>query len=152
MVIRPARASDLTGLVALAGRLHRESAYRELDYREEKVAGYVALVLDCPARYCLHVAEHDERLVGFLAGYLEAYVFGHETVAHDTAFFVEPAQRGSFTAKRLIGAFVEWAHAHGAREVCLGVSSGIAPERVGRFYERLGFHPAGAIYKQRVGE
>lgn len=149
MVTRLARASDLAELVALAGRLHHESAYRELDYRQEKVAGYVALVLDCPDRYCIHVAEHDGRLVGFLAGYLEAYVFGHELVAHDTAFFVDPAHRGSFAAKRLISAFVEWARTHGAREICLGVSSGIAPERVGGFYERLGFHRAGAIYKRR---
>jgi GNAT superfamily N-acetyltransferase len=149
-MIRPARQDDLPQLLELGRRMHQESVYRDFEFCERRLTSYLAMVLDTPGRYCLHVAEREGRIVGFLAGYLEPFLFGRETVAHDTAFFVDRSQRGTTTAKRLIDAFRGWARERGARELCLGVSSGIEPERVGAFYERLGLSRAGAIYKQRL--
>lgn len=149
-MIRSARSEDIPSLLQLGRRMHAESSYRDLVFSERHLSGYLAMVLDTPSRYCILVAEDSERLTGFLAGYLEPFIFGPEMVAHDTAFFVEPAKRGSTTAKRLIETFRAWARSHGARELCLGISSGISTDRIGRFYERLGLSRTGHIYKQRL--
>lgn len=149
-MIRAARSEDIPAFVELARAMHADSSYRDFAFSEQHLTGYLAMALDTPSRYCILVAEQGDRLVGFFAGYLESFVFGPETVAYDTAFFVAPEHRGTTTAKRLIEAFRTWAIAHGAREIGLGISTGIDIERVGGFYERLGWSRSGVIYKQRL--
>lgn len=149
-MIRGARLNDIPAFVELARAMHASSVYRDFVFSEQHLAGYLAMALDAPSRYCILVAEHDHRLVGFLAGYLESFVFGPETIAYDTAFYVAPEHRGTTTAKRLIAAFRAWAIDRGAREIGLGISTGIDDDRVGGFYERLGWSRSGVIYKQRL--
>ena len=150
MHVGPAHPLDTDAVMALCEQLHQESVYRSLPFDRRKVADYISRVTLDPANRCLFVARIAGHARGMLAGYLDEYVFCDGRVAYDTVFYVEKRQRGSLMAKLLITAFRDWAADRGAREVCLGVSSGINNDRVGRFYESLGFTCVGALYKQRL--
>lgn len=148
--IRSANIEDVDWLVELGAQMHAESAYGFLPYDQEKVRRMITSYIDDPSTYCVLAAEHEQSIVGMLCGYLIDYFFCEEIVASDVAIYVDSGFRGSSAAPRLIRAFREWAVARGAREVCLGVSTGFEVERTGAFYERLGFTRVGGIYKQRL--
>lgn len=150
MHIRSARSEDAATILEMGERLHQEGAYRFLPFDREKVRRWIEGYLTLHERRCLFVAERSGVLAGMLGGYLDDYFFCDELVAHDAFVFVERERRGSVAAVRLIRAFREWATARHARELCLGISSGVNTERVGRFYERMGLTRVGAIYKQRL--
>lgn len=150
MLVRPAGLDDVDTLVSLGQRMHAEGAYGFLPYDQAKVrrrvTGYVTERVDA----CLLVAEHAGTLTGMLGGYLEEYFFCDERVASDVFVYVDPPYRGTTAAVKLVDAFCAWAAAHGAREVCLGISSGVRTPQVEKFYEKLGFVRAGSIYKRRA--
>lgn len=150
MDIRAATPGDCAEIIEMGERMHREGAYRFLPFDRDKVRLRLEEYLEHPGRHCLFVAEHRGALIGMLGGYLDDYVFCDELVAYDTVVFVEGRHRGSAAALRLVRAFRGWAIARGAREICLGISSGVNTDRVGKFYERLGLARVGAIYKQRL--
>lgn len=151
MTIRPPRESDVEAIVAMGERMHRESAYGFLPYDSGKVARLVRAFVHEPEVYGGFVAE-DAALLGMIGGYVSDYFFCDEKVVSDMIFFVERPYRGGSAAARLIRAFTDWAIERGAREMCLGISTGIHTEKTGRFYEHLGFSPAGALYKRRLDQ
>jgi GNAT superfamily N-acetyltransferase len=85
-----------------------------------------------------------------VAGFLSDYFFCNETIASDNLLFVDRQHRGTLAAVRLLRAFRKWAAARGARELCLGISTVVDAERIGKLYERMGLSRVGAIYKQRL--
>jgi GNAT superfamily N-acetyltransferase len=150
MLIRPANVEDIDKLTELGARMHAESAYAFLAYDAEKVRRTIASYIDDPETYCVLAAQQEQSIVGMLGAYLIDYFFCDEKLACDVVVYVDAGFRGSSAATRLIRAFREWAAARGAREICLGISTGIDVERTGAFYERLGFAGAGGVYKQRL--
>lgn len=150
--VRPAARGDVDALVAMGARMHAETAYSFLPYDAEKVRQFVLAQIAETEAYCLFVADEDGAPIGMLGGYVSDYFFCDEKIACDTVVYVERSRRGTLAAARLIRAFREWASVRGAREICLGVSSGRDTERTGRFYERLGLHSVGGVYKQRLVE
>lgn len=148
MRIRPAKRNDAQALVEMGFQMHQESAYAFLPYDRDKVHRLIIDHLDHPEDCFLHIAEVDGRPAGLLMGMLSDYFFCGESIASDEAFFVEPEHRGTSAAVRLLRAFRQWAKARGAAELCLGVSTRVAADRTGRFYERMGLTQVGAIYKQ----
>jgi GNAT superfamily N-acetyltransferase len=143
---RPATADDLPELLALGRRFHAESVYHRLPFDEDRVARRIADYLESNVR-CLFVATHEGRLVGMLGGFLDRYFFCDARLAYDAFFYVAPPHRNGRLAAALVERLRGWSVRAGARELCLGVSSGIADERVGRYYEHLGLHRAGALYR-----
>jgi len=148
--VRRAQAPDTAAIIMLGEHFHQESFYSHLPYDGQRVADYISYVINNPANYCLYVADMQDQIIGVIGGYLDHYLFCDERVAYDTVFYVEKQNRGSLAAKLLVNAFREWAMEHHACEICLGISSGINTERVGKFYERLGFTCVGSIYKLRL--
>lgn len=145
--VRPATASDMDSLARLGAQMHQETSYRNIPYNERNVAEYISFVIANPNSHCLLVAEENGNVIGFIGGYLDRYIFSDECMAFDTVFYVDQSRRGTWAAKLLIDEFVNWARKRNVWEICLGTSSGINTERVGRFYERLGFTCVGSIYK-----
>jgi GNAT superfamily N-acetyltransferase len=150
MIVRPATEEDIGELVEMGRRMHEEGAYAFLPYEAEKVRRLITGLVERPDCSCALVAEHDHGLAGMLGGYLTDYFFCDAKVACDLVLFVERDYRGSSAAARLIQGFREWARARGARELCLGISTNINTEAIGRFYRSLGFTQVGGIYKQRL--
>jgi GNAT superfamily N-acetyltransferase len=152
LLVRPAAHGDVGAIVAMGARMHAESAYSFLPYDAEKVRRCVLEHIAHPETLCAFVAVDGGAPVGMMGGYISEYFFCGEKIASDMVVYVEPGRRGTLAAARLIGAFREWAAARGAREICLGISTGREPARTGRFYERLGLRPVGGVYKQRLEE
>jgi GNAT superfamily N-acetyltransferase len=152
MIIRAAQDKDSDEIIELGLRMHKESAYAFLPFECEKLRRLIASYLSDFESQCGLVAEENDVIVGMLGGYLTDYFFCNEKMACDMILYVVQEYRGSSAAARLIRAFRLWAVEHGAREMCLGISSNINTERTGRFYERMGFTHCGGVYKQRLGE
>jgi GNAT superfamily N-acetyltransferase len=144
--IRPATARDLPELLALGRRFHAESVYHSLPFDEPRVARRIGDYLESSVR-CLFVATHEDRLVGMLGGFLDRYFFCDAKLAYDAFFYIVPPHRDGRLAAALVERLRAWAEAAGAHELCFGVSSGINDQRVGRYYEHLGFQRAGALYR-----
>jgi hypothetical protein len=80
-------------------------------------------------------------------------------VADDIFMWVEPKYRSYANVRRLVGAFVEWAEARGAKLIRASHSGGSFPKgsKEAQLYDllltRLGFKEVGSIYHySRYGE
>lgn len=150
MILRSPKYEDVGQLIEMGARMHAESAYAFLPYDREKVRRLIVSCIEDPETQCGLVAEEGHVLVGMIAGYLTDYFFCDEKIACDMLLFIDQRYRGGFTAVRLIRGFEQWAVAHDARELCLGVSTNINIESTGKFYERMGFTHVGGVYKRRL--
>jgi len=150
MVIRPPGSADVDAIVDMGERMHRESVYAFLPYNREKVQRLFRAFVDHPETWGGFVAEDDGKIVGMIGGYLTDYFFCDEKLASDMILFLDQPYRGGLTSGRLIRAFEQWAIERGARELCLGISTGINIDSIGRFYEHMGMTRVGAVYKRRL--
>ena len=152
MIVRSAHFEDTERLLEMGKKMHDEGAYAFLPFDSEKVRELMIRIMSEPANWCGLVAESDGTLAGMLGGYLTDYFFCREKLACDLLLYVEPKWRRSSAATRLIRGFEDWAAARGARELCLGVSTGVQTDSTERFYCKLGFTRVGGIYKLRLAE
>ena len=130
--------------------MHAEGAYAFLPFENERAHALFDAYTGDPETACLWIGEVNKELTGLLAGRIDEYMFCYEVLAHDTLFYVTQRHRGSGVAQALISGFRDWARQRGARELCLSISTDIQSRRIGRLYERLGFHFVGGNYKQRL--
>lgn len=150
MIVRPYAREDWPAVFRLARMMHDESpAYRVVSFAPEALEqleqGIFAGQLVC------FVAEGSDGVVGFFLGGLTPYFFSKETFAYDLALYVDPEYRGaSGAALRLVVAFREWARLSNARELRIGVTTGITHEKYGSFMQKLGLHPIGEMYAQNL--
>ena len=61
-------------------------------------------------------------------------------------FYVRPDHRGGMAAVKLLHAFRRWSHAHGADQIYVHVTSGVAVARTDKMLRRLGFKQTGGNY------
>lgn len=142
--IRRATADDLPTLLAMASAMHAESPrYRDIEFAEDKLRELIQQLHDYPVSCILLVAESAGGIVGMLWGYLVEYFFSRELMATDQLLYVSPEHRRGRTARRLVKAFEQWGAERGARNIQLGVSSGINNDGCAHFYERMGYHVTG---------
>ncbi len=100
---------------------------------------------------CCFVYEVEgEGIVGAVIGAIVPYFFGNDLIACDDAIYVKEKFRNFYAARKLINKFSEWGKSKGAKEICLGLSSGLATDRTKKLYEYLGFESHGYILKKRV--
>lgn len=149
MIIRPATREDLPAMIALGAVMHAESAYAAFHFDTSKLCDLGLEYLANPERCSVLVCEDAHgRLLGMHAGYISEYYFGRDLIASDLLLFVDPCKRGSLAAALLVRSFEEWAFAKGAKEVCPGSSTMVAPERTAKLYERLGYTVVGNLFKK----
>jgi len=93
----------------------------------------------------LTVVAYDEEPVGIFMGYTYNHpIFTGDTLSGDLLVYVIPKYRGSMVATRFIKKYVKWAEEKGVRYIQLGQATGIGNiERIGKFYENLGFKTVG---------
>lgn len=96
------------------------------------------------------LAVEDGQIIGYLWAASHCLApWSPVRVASDYLFYVVPKHRGSRAAIRLILAYKEWAKEVECAEVRLSVASGINTERVGRFYQMLGFSLYAGVYNHK---
>lgn len=150
MKIGPATVDDIPELVRLSYLMHGGSAYSKFNFDLDKIASNFAFWVSSPDYFVVTAKDEDGMIVGGYCGYVTEYFFGKDLIACDLGLFVEPSRRGGMTAIRLIKAFEDWAKSKGAKEVCPGTTTMVAPERTSRLYERLGYLVVGSIFKKEV--
>ena len=147
-MIRAGTSADIPRLVELGAMLHGSSVFRAIKYDPAKVAA----TLDGLVRGAgvLFVAEREGMVIGGLAGGITEYWFSREKVGFDYSFFIEPSERNGFTAMKLIRAMEIWCKGQGARELQMGITTGINVDNTSKFYELVGFQNAGPIFKKEL--
>lgn len=150
MKIERASVEDVPELVRLSSLMHAESSYSKFNFDLNKISNNFYFWVSSP-EYFVAVAKDDcGSIVGGYCGYVTEYFFGKDLIACDLGLFVEPSRRGGMTAVKLIKAFEDWAQSKGAKEVCPGTTTMVAPERTSRLYEHLGYSVVGSIFKKEV--
>ena len=142
--------ADRGQLLGLLRRMQEESRYAFLPFDAARVESELDLYMRETQRRCALAAVRGDTVIGALAGYVTEYAFCSELVASDQILYVVPRSRGTLAAVRLIEAFRRWARDRGAREIVLGIMTGVDTRRTGELFERLGFEFAGGNFVQRL--
>ena len=128
---------DVRTLVVLACMMMQESPrYQKYTYSPDKATLVAQILIE---KAFMWVAEINDEIVGFFAGSIDEQVLSRDTYSFDIGIYILPQHRGSRAFMRLVKAFETWSLTKGVKEICIGVSSEIAPDCVVRMYERLGY-------------
>lgn len=148
MNIAPPSLLDVPPLVELGHVCHLESRFARLPYDAERVTQRFTHMIDKPLSTTFFVAaRHTSGQVhGLMIGSIDEYFFCRERVASSIFLLVDPQHRGGLAAIKMVMAFRTWAHTRAAAEVYIGVASGVAMQRTGRFLSKVGLQLSGGNY------
>lgn len=144
--IRSATADDLDEIIRLGERLRLSAPVWFPACEREYFRLRLDVMLSDPQNYCCFVAQNGSKLVGLLNGLITSYEWSAFRLAAQRVFYVEPGFRSLALARGLLSAYVSWAERLGVTRVLVGLGNGLNPEKVDRFYRRMGFHPIGGQY------
>lgn len=147
-MIRPATHEDIPRLVELGAIMHSTTNYNHLVYMPEKTGAFLGTLIN--GEGVMFVAEVGGLLVGGLAGGLTEQWFNSDLIAFDYCLFVEPGRRQGLIAVKLVLAFQEWARLQGAKQIHMGVTTGVNVSNTARLYARLGFKYDGPLMKMEI--
>lgn len=151
MKIRFATLDDVAAGVECGRQMHAITRFAAYDFNAERVAQNLRAVIEAgqndKGTHCFLVAEDSKgRFAGGLIGCVERHFFSDQIVASVIHYDVLPEKRMSGAGLKLLTAFRTWAENRGAFELSVGVSSGIALDKMDRFLRRLGFQQTGGNY------
>lgn len=144
-MIRPATHNDVKFMVFLGKLMHEESRFNVLTYNVKKVEAFIRHLID--NNQFVMVAEKDGEIIGGFIGAVMPHYASDDLVAYDFALFLHPDHRGGMAGVKLVKAYRDWALAHGARMISMGVNTGIHAEQTGKMFERIGFELIGYVYE-----
>ncbi|QXG34033.1 GNAT family N-acetyltransferase [Pseudomonas viridiflava] len=147
-MIRPATHEDTPALVELGALLHQISSYSSMAYNPAKAAQFLDALID--GLGVVFVAVVDGEVVGGFAGAVTEQWFSDDLIAYDYSFFVDPARRQGLLSRKLALAFQEWARIKGAKQLHMGVGTGLHVEATTRFYESLGLKHFGPLMMKEL--
>lgn len=150
MKIREMEAEDVHACIKLGELMHHESVYRHNDWDEKKLWALWNQHVQDPGVFCLLVAENEGEIIGAFVGFKFPHFFGNDICSSDLILFVKEEHRGGTAAPRLIKAYEKWARENGVKEIQIGVSTGVHPERTAKLFEKLGFGDRAIYYRKRV--
>src|SRR5208282_1754616 len=143
MTVRRATQADTPAILSMMHAMHVDGSFADVPISEEAcletlrgLTGDNGIIL---------VAEGEHGLYGFLLAQCFPYFFSRAKMVADLAVWLNKDHRGGITAVRMLSALSQWAALVGAREIYLGVSHNVDPERVGALYERSGYTRLGGI-------
>ena len=145
-MIRKATTSDLPSLITLGERMRLESLVWYPPIEEDYLREKMEVVFSHPDKFCCFVAQNGSNIVGWLNGLVSGYAFSPVPVAVHDVFYIAPEHRSYQTARGLVRAYVEWAESLGIKRQVIRLDTALRPEKVDRFYRRMGFHPIGGQY------
>jgi len=148
-MIRPAKHSDVPRLIELGNILHATSNYSSMAYNPEKSASFLHDLINGLGGV-VFVAEVDGEVVGGMAGGITDQWFSDDLIAYDYSIFIEPTRRSGITAVRLIKTFEQWAVIRGARQLHMGIGTGINVESTVRLYESCGLKHFGPLMMKEL--
>lgn len=147
-MIRPAKHSDVPRLVELAILLHATSDYSKMAFCPEKTGRFFHELIN--GQGVIFVAEVGGIIVGGMAGAVVDQWFSNDLIAYDYSLFVEPSKRNGVLAVRLIQTFQEWAKIKGAKQIHMGIGTGVNVEGTTRLYESQGLRQIGPLLMMEI--
>jgi GNAT superfamily N-acetyltransferase len=147
-MIRPAKHSDVPRLVELATLLHATSDYSKMSFCPDKTGAFLHELINGAG--VVFVAEVGGEVVGGMAGGIVDQWFSHDLIAYDYSIFVEPSKRNGVSAIRLIQTFKEWAKIKGAKQIHMGIGTGVNVEGTTRLYESQGLRNVGPLLMMEI--
>lgn len=151
MKVRHPNPGDWKQVLELAEAMHAESWFAEFDFDPSKVQQIFETLLEKPDWLGIVAENMAGELVGFFAAAEVEHFFGRDRYACDLVHYIKPAYRGGLAARRFVKVYEAWCRIRGVREIHVGVSTGRNPERIEKFYQRLGYHsPAVGLRKKCV--
>lgn len=142
-MIRPAIHSDVPRLVELATLLHATSDYSKQAFCPMKTGEFFHSLIN--GQGVIFVAEVSGEVIGGMAGGVIDQWFSNDLIAYDYSLFVEPSRRTGIIAVRLIQTFKEWARIKGAKQLHMGIGTGLGVEGTTRLYESQGLRKIGPL-------
>lgn len=143
MQVFRAGLGSLDAILELGERFLAETAiHKEMGWNSEKVEQWVTDIIIGEKSEFWVAVEPDGEIIGFMSGRISESAFSDATMADPDVFYVLPEYRGSSAAARLATTYLAWAEPR-ADFVFFGSSTGINPETVKAFGEKLGFEPFG---------
>jgi GNAT superfamily N-acetyltransferase len=103
-----------------------------------------------PNNVFCQVVVHEEKIVGALFGHITEFLFGPDLIACDFGWYILPEYRGSRSAVKLLKNFEAWAEKNGAKEVAVGISMNVMPEKTAVLLQKLGYNHVGGNFKKAV--
>lgn len=132
-MIRPAKHSDVPRLIELGTLLHSTTSYSTMNFCPVKSAAFLHELIN--GQGVVFVAEVRGEVVGGMAGGVIDQWFSNDLIAYDYSLFVEPSKRNGVIAVRLIQTFKEWAKLKGAKQIYMGIGTGVSVEGTTRLYD-----------------
>jgi len=149
-VYEPFSVERIRDIVLLGQRMHEESAYSDMPFDIETAAQNIYTNIIQGDNGFGVIAYKDGAPVGIMAGALATHFFGPALFAYDFVWYVVPEDRGSSTAVRMLKRFEVWARSQGAKELHLGVTTGVDPEKTHSIYQRMGYTHVGNNYTLKL--
>ena len=147
-MIRPAKHSDVPRLIELGTLLHATTSYSTMSFCPDKSAVFLHELIN--GQGVVFVAEVRGEVVGGMAGAVTYQWFSNDLIAYDYSLFVEPSKRNGVIALRLIQAFKEWARLKGAKQIYMGIGTGVSVEGTTRLYESQGLRNIGPLLMMEI--
>jgi L-amino acid N-acyltransferase YncA len=142
VIVRDASDADMSAVTSIYARhvLHGLASFEEVPPSLDEMKSRRAAVLQLGLPYL--VAELDGRVVGFMLGEVRSGEFGlEEPTGWIEVLGVDPDHRGRAVGRQMALAMLEHFRQQGARSVRTLVDEGMGG--IARFFESLGFEPAG---------
>lgn len=150
-MIRKATTSDLPSLITLGERMRLESLVWYPPIEEDYLREKMEVVFSHPDKFCCFVIEDRNSIGGFLLGFETGYIFSRMKIAAHDIFYIAPEYRRYEYANGLVKAYIGWAESLGLKRQVIRLDTALRPEKVDRFYRRLGFQPIGGQYVRDHG-
>lgn len=147
-MIRPAKHSDVPRLIELGTLLHATTSYSTMNFCPDKSATFLHELIN--GQGVVFVAEVRGEVVGGMAGAVTDQWFSNDLIAYDYSLFVEPSKRNGVIAVRLIQTFKEWAKLKGAKQIYMGIGTGVSVEGTARLYESQGLRNIGPLLMMEI--
>ena len=118
--------------------------FHSLRFDAGRLTKTLAAAIESPHGFAW-VSERDGLVVGGLIAMLTPHWFSPDLTACDLALFMLPEHRGTMAPTRLLNAYAAWAHDRGAKQILLGLMTGVHVEQTQALCERLGWRRAGVV-------
>jgi len=149
-MIRPVMPKDVFQIAELAKQLHSESRYKNFKFNKKKIINNILWLMAQSLFVCFVEEKADEKISGFIAGYVDTYFFSDDYLLADRGFYVLPKYRKDKTAAKLLRAYIDAGRKLKVKEICMCETTTDDPNYLALLYKKVGFEKVGSLYKITV--
>jgi len=152
-MIRQAKISDIPRIVEMLVNFYNAGPFEGegLTWDLFSITSYIRRMIDNYKSNIVIVLEKEKQIVGTLGAYKGAWMGNKDQFQIVEHFFwIEPDHRGFGAAKQLLKSLESASEQCGAVGLKLASIETKDQDRIGKFYEYLGYKPADKLYRKRL--